>query len=221
MAGRRNRSDLASAREDFRDRASETAKRAPWHRIADAVDQVNEWETLALWVRAVCDAGHTVPPQVQIELDARIPGLLARDLNRRSERDTFGYRLWNLIGAWVGNHILAEAKSDGWLDAVNWFTAISLTNMKAWALWERVDVRWRTTPPAEWPTYEQWKSYVAAIAELPNPDSEAQKVLNAVTSVSPSRWNELLSKFFDLLAFSMWLQLVIDVYGPGSAGYFN
>jgi hypothetical protein len=93
---------------------------------------------------------------------------------------------------------------------------MSLTYMKAWAHWEQVNKEWRTSPPAEWPSYEQWQRDVAAITVLPNPDSLAQRLLDAVNSVPAEAWERLYSQFRDLVAFSMWMELMLDIEGPGS-----
>jgi hypothetical protein len=131
-------------------------------------------------------------------------------------QDAPGHRLWTLVDAWVTVNVLIDAKSHGWLDAVNYFSSISLTYMKAWAHWERVNKEWRTTPPAEWPSYEQWQTDVEALTVLPNPDSLAQRVLDAVNSVSAEAWERLYSQFRDLVAFSVWMELMLDVEGPES-----
>jgi hypothetical protein len=88
--------------------------------------------------------------------------------------------------------------------------------MKAWAHWERVNKEWRESPPTEWPSYERWQRDVAAVTLLPNPDSIAQRVLDAVNSVSAEEFERLYSQFRDLVAFSLWMELMLDLEGPES-----
>jgi hypothetical protein len=212
-------SQFAAVREQVKAKALEQAKGVPWPRLADAVEEANRWQIFSLWVRGVVDAAHGIPPVVEREIEARIPGFLARvadDMQVALKQDTPGHRLWTLIDAWVTVNVLLDAKSQGWLDAVNYFSSMSMTYMKAWAHWERVNREWRTNPPTEWPSYQQWQRDVAAVAVLPNPDSHAQRVLDAVNSVSAEEWERLYSQFRDLVAFSLWMELMLDLEGPES-----
>ena len=210
-------SQFAGVREQVKAKALEQAKRVPWPRLADAVEEANRWQIFSLWVRGVVDAAHGIPPVVEREIEARIPGFLARvadDMQVALKQDTPGHRLWTLIDAWVTVNVLLDAKSQGWLDALNYFSSMSMTYMKAWAYWERVNKEWRESPPTEWPSYERWQRDVAAVTLLPNPDSIAQRVLDAVNSVSAEEFERLYSQFRDLVAFSLWMELMLDLEGP-------
>jgi hypothetical protein len=212
-------SRFAGVREQVKAKALEQSKHIPWGRLANVVEEANRWQTFSLWVRGVVDAARSIPTLVEQEIEARIPGFLARvegDMRVALKQDAPGYRLWTFIDAWVTVNVLLDAKSQGCLDAVNYFSSMSLTYMKAWAHWERVNKEWRTSPPADWPSYEQWQRDVAAITVLPNPDSLAQRVLDAVNSVPAEAWERLYSQFRDLVAFSMWMELMLDIDGPGS-----
>jgi hypothetical protein len=209
---------FTSVHEQFRQQALEQARRIPWPRLLTAVDQYNDWQVFSLWLRAVVDAARSVPPVVERELDTRIPGFLARieqDIGESLE-DKPGHRLWNLIDSWVNANVLLAPKVGGWLDAVHYFASMSLAYMKAWAHWERVDAEWCRNAPAEWPTYRRWQEDVAAVECLPNPDSAPQQVLDAVRSVSAAEWERMRSAFFDLIAFSLWMELILDLAGPSS-----
>lgn len=208
--------EFAEVGEEAKARALDQVRRVPWRRLADTVDEANGWETFNLWLRAIVDAARCIPPVVEGELNARIPGFLARidsDMRVALTNDAPGHCLWNLVGSWMSTNVLREPKVHGWLEAVHYFSSMSLPYMTAWAHWERVNKEWRTNPPAEWPSFKQWQDDVAAVSRLANPDSVPQQVLNAVRSVSRGEWERLVSAFFDLVAFSMWLELVLDLEG--------
>jgi hypothetical protein len=210
---------FAGVYEQFRDRALEQAQLVPWPRLAAAVEQYNEWESFSLWLRAVGDAANGIPPMVGQELEARIPGFLARveEDVRAAPEDKPGHRMWNLVGDWVTVNILFEAKTQGWLDAVRHFAFKSLAYMKTWAHWERVNREWRSHPPAAWPNYQQWQKDIAAVSKLPtNPGSEIEEVLDAVLSVPAAEWERYWSAFLELVAFSLWMELILDAEGPCS-----
>jgi hypothetical protein len=200
-------------------RALDQARHVPWRRLAEAVDEANNWEVFNLWLRAVADASGRIPPAVERELETRIPGLLAQhhsEIQTASMRGALASWLWNLVGTWVTVNLFLEPKLQGWLDAIPFFLSKSLPYMKAWAHWEQVSKEWRINPPAEWPTFDQWQNDIAAVTDLPNADTAAQAALNAVCSVSAGRWERILSMFLDLIAFSHWMQLVLDSEGPSS-----
>ena len=210
-------SQFAGVGEQFKNRALKQAAGVPWPRLAAAVNQYNDWLVFSLWLRAVGDAAKSIPPVVKQELEAKIPGLLARveeDLRTKPE-DKPGHRLWNLADSWLTVNILLEPKVQGWLDAVHYFASMSLAYMKTWAHWERVNREWRGHPPADWPNYQQWQKDVAAVSRLANPDSVPQQVLDAVLSVSAD-WGRIWPVFLELLAFSLWMELILDVEGAGS-----
>jgi hypothetical protein len=206
----------AGVYEEFETQALEEAKHVPWPRLAAAVDQYNEWEAFSLWLRAVGDAANGIPAVVEGELEARIPGFLARveeDL-RTAPEDEPGHRMWNLVGDWMTVNIVFDAKTQGWLDAVHHFAFKSLDYMKTWAHWERVNREWRNHTPAQWPAYEQWQKDIEAVRQLPtNPGSEPQQVLDAVLSISAAEWEQFWSAFLELIAFSLWLELILGIEG--------
>ena len=68
----------------------------------------------------------------------------------------------------------------------------------------------------QFPDYARWQNEVAALTRLSNPDSPAQQVLNAVRALPEAEWNKHLCGFSDLIAFSLWMELVLDIEGPTS-----
>lgn len=204
--------------EQVKTRALEQLRHIPWPKVAAAVGEANKWEAFSLWLRAVVDAARNIPPVVVRELDAKARGFLKTfeaKLPAALNAESPGHELWNLAHAWGTDNVLFEPQKQGWLDAVHYFSSMSLPYMKAWAHWERVDKEWQTKPPAEWPTDDQWQSDVAAVTELSNPHSVAQQVLEAVSRLPASEWTQLISRFSGLAAFSLWMELMLDVEGSG------
>ena len=80
----------------------------------------------------------------------------------------------------------------------------------------RTDEQWRVATPKQFPTYAQWQCEVAAVTRLSNPDDTAQHLLDSIRGVSEAEWTRLLSGFSDLMAFSLWMELVLDIEGPTS-----
>jgi hypothetical protein len=202
-------------------RALGQARLVPWKRLAEAADEYAEWQEFTLWLRAVVEVAGGIPPMVERELDSRTPRLLGRvrrDVATALKNgESAGARIWQDVSRWAEANIFAVAKLAGWLDAVRYYSSTSLRSMKAWSHWEDIDRQWRASAPKQFPTYAQWQCEVAAVARLSNPASPAQEVLDAVRGISDAEWHKLLNGFSDLITFSLWMELVLDIEGPTSA----
>ena len=216
----RGASLIDRVRHQTESRALEQAKRIPWKRLATAADEYTEWQVFTLWLRAVVEAASNIPDIVAQELESRTPQLLGRirlgvEAAMKSGNGV-GARIWQDVSLWAEMNLFISAKRGGWLDAVRYFSSMSLRSMKAWSYWENIDKQWRAATPAQFPTYAHWQCDVAAVIRLSNSDSEAQQVLDSVRGVSEAEWGELLNGFSDLIAFSLWMELVLDNEGTSS-----
>lgn len=217
----RGGSVIGRVRQQTVQRSLQQARRVPWKRLADAAEEYTDWQVFTLWLRAVVEAAGNIPAMVAEEMESRTPQLLGRihpaavDAAVQNGNGA-GSRIWHDVSGWVETNIFIGAARAGWLEAVRYFSSISLRSMKAWSHWEDIDRQWRAAAPQHFPNYEQWQSGVSAVARLSNPGSIAQQVLDAVRSVSEAEWSKLLNGFSDLMAFSLWLELVLDIDGPTS-----
>ena len=201
-------------------RALEQAKRVPWKRLAAAADEYTEWQVFSLWLRAAVEAAKSVPAMVVQEMEFRAPQLLGRILSDVGAAVTSGSgpgaRAWQDVSHWAEVNVFIGAKREGWLDAIQYFSSVSLRSMQAWSRWEQSDEQWRVATPKQFPTYSRWKREVAAVTRLSNPDGAAQNLLDSVRGVPPAEWSRLLSGYSDLIAFSLWMELMLDMAGPTS-----
>jgi hypothetical protein len=201
-------------------RALEQAGRVTWKRLAAVADEYTEWQVFGLWVRAVVEATGDIPAMVAQEMESRTPLLLGGirpDLDAAVRNGNCrGARIWEDVSLWAEMNPFIAAKRAGWLDAVRYFSSMSLRSIQAWSHGENVDKEWRGTAPVQFPSYPQWRSEVAAVARLSNPEGTAQQVLDSVRSVSEGEWAKLLQGFSDLIAFSLWTELVLEIEGSAS-----
>jgi len=65
---------------------------------------------------------------------------------------------WEDIRCWAEMNVFLSARREGWLDAIRYFSDMSLCSMKAWSHWERMDAVWRRSPPRQFPTPQEWDS---------------------------------------------------------------
>jgi hypothetical protein len=88
--------------------------------------------------------------------------------------------------------------------------------MKAWSHWEDVDRRWRRSQPEGLPDLGHWLQQVEGVRRLSNPGSFAQQVLDSIWHVPEPEWQRLCGCYSDLMAFCLWLELLLDDEGPSS-----
>ena len=223
MSSQRNRRDgtlVDRVRQQTERRALEQAKRVPWKRLAAVADEYTEWQVFSLWIRAVVEAAKSLPATVVQEMGGRAPQLLGHigaDADAAvTSGGALGTWVWQEISEWADANIFINAKRENWLDAVRYFSAMSLRSLKAWTHWEQANEEWRLASPEVFPTYAQWQTEVAAVTCLSNPDSSAQHLLDCSRDLPESAWNSLRSGFADLIAFSLWMELVLDMEGSNS-----
>jgi hypothetical protein len=199
--------------------ALQQAKRVIWKRLAAAADEYTEWQVFGLWLRAVVQAAGTIPVMVAQEMESRAPQLvdcILPNVEAAFNGNDPGVRIWQDVSLWAEMNVFIAPTRGGWLDAVRYFSSMSLRSMKAWSYWEEIDVEWRAATPKLYPTYAQWQCDVAAVVRLSNPDSTAQQVLDAVRGIHEAEWNALFRDFSELMAFSLWIELLVDMQGPHS-----
>lgn len=195
-------------------RALEQAKRVPWPRLAKAANEYTDWHVFALWARAMVETANNVPPAVKSEIERRAPGAF-RALRSKVEATITrgahpGVVAWEEVICWAEMNVFLAAKRGGWLDALRYFSAMSLRSMKAWSLWERVNADWRVSPPGKLPTLREWEGMVASLSRLSNAECAAQRTLDAMRTMRESDWDKLLAAFTHLNAFCQWMELMLD-----------
>jgi hypothetical protein len=201
-------------------RALLEAKRVPWPHLATAAEEYTEWHVFTLWARAIVDAADAIPAAVRTEIESRAPGayksLHPKVKSAIDRGDRPGILVWEDITCWAEMNVFLSAKRQGWLDAVRYFSAMSLRAMQAWSHWERIDAMWRRSPPRQFPTPQEWERDVKSVTLLSTTDSEAQRALDVVQGLSELNWHKLLAGFSRLNAFSQWMELMLDAQGRGA-----
>jgi hypothetical protein len=213
--------NVARVRNATERRALEQAKRVPWPYLAKAANEYTDWHVFALWARARVETANKVPTTVQLEIEQRAPGAFSAlhskvvaTINRGAHP---GVVAWEEVICWAEMNVFLAAKRGGWLDALRYFSAMSLRSMKAWSLWERVNADWRVSPPGKLPTLREWEGMVASVDQLSNPECAAQRTLDAMRTMRKSDWEKLLAAFTHLNAFCQWMELMLDVQKTMSA----
>ena len=121
-----------------------------------------------------------------------------------------GVAAWEDVICWAEMNVFLAAKRGGWLDALRYFSAMSLRSMKAWSHWERVDADWRVSPPRQAPHTSGMGAHGWIRESLSNAECAAQRTLDAMKTMGKSDWDELMAASTHLNAFCQWMELMLD-----------
>jgi len=128
-------------------------------RLAEAVAQYMDWEAFTYWLRSLLEADTDLPDAVIREVQRRCPGFWECDKELRKTLLQEDYtRRWKALLEWGENRFFAEARQDGWFDAlVFWARAHprSVRTVDYWVFYW--DENWSTRPVEAYPSFHEWR----------------------------------------------------------------
>jgi hypothetical protein len=121
------------------------------------VDEYIEWEAFAFWVRAVVESAGEVPTHLAHVLQQRCPGFLDRVRAGEGTRDAeYLTWLWRELLAWIEARFFGEPNAASYLDELRDAARTHLRGERIVAYWADCNSRWRTKPPAPYPSFDEW-----------------------------------------------------------------
>src|SRR5216683_1778045 len=186
MAKKDSANLVLNVRRDSKQRALQEALLVPWPLLAEGAAAFAEWHMFLLWVHAIAETADQLPEIVRSALNSRCSGFL--EWHSRERKDHLP--LWKSLEEWVTANFFAKARAEGWFDALMYYAYKDLRTEQAWTSLERTKADWRETPPARWPTPEEWTAEVLATRSLANPGTEAARAVEALGRVEAERLRE-------------------------------
>jgi hypothetical protein len=189
-------------------RALQEAFLVPWRRLEERAAAYAGWHIFILWVRTIAEFEEQLPEIVVAALGARCPGFLDNEIRQREVRPREQRFLWHSLEEWIADHQFAEAKAEGWFDAVMYYAYKDLRTEKAWSLWERTKDAWNRNRPSRWPTLEDWTAQVVATDSLIQAGSEKARAVEALAKVEPDRLRHAVFDLLEQRAFALWIACI-------------
>lgn len=121
----------------------------------EAQQQYLKWESFSLWVRAIFDAEGFSPRWLLEVIQKRCPDFQQEKQKRKTQERKSGFLPLHLL-EWIHNKIFSAAKSEGWLDALMFFSVRDPRSQRTWAYWEHCEAEWKKKRPRSHPTFKQW-----------------------------------------------------------------
>jgi len=195
-------------------KALQQALLIPWRRLLEAASAYAEWHIFVLWVRTIAEFEEQLPEIVRAALGARCPGFLEDEVPRRQGHLHDQSFLWHSLAEWIAEHHFAEAKRQGWFDAVMFYAYKDPRTEQAWSLWERTREAWHSHRPTRWPSFEEWGTQVIATYSLTQTGTEKALAVEQLANVDPVRLRSAASELIELRAFALWMACISDPEQP-------
>jgi hypothetical protein len=195
---------VINIRRQSKQKALQEALLVPWHQLAESASAFAEWHIFLLWVRAITEAADQLPEVVRSVLQSRCPGFL--EFQNRERKDNLP--LWKALEEWVAEHFFANARAEGWFDALMYYAYKDLRTEQAWTSWECTKAVWRDSPPPKWPTLEEWTTDVLATRSLANAGTERARAVQALGRVEAGRFRSAVADLLESRALALWVDSV-------------
>jgi hypothetical protein len=207
MAKRDFENTVLRIRRGTKQNALQQAVLVPWRRLQERASDYADWHIFLLWVRTIAEIEEPLPEIVRIALSVRCPGFLD-DERQRQQHASEGTTVWRFLEEWIAIHRFADAKTEGWFDALMYYAYKDLRTEQAWTLWQRTRDDWRSSRPERWPTLDEWTAKVIAVDSLIQAGTEMSRVVEASLKVNPERLHRAVSALLESRAFAFWVACV-------------
>ncbi len=199
---------VVQVRLDTRQKALQQSLLVPWRRLEESAAEYTDWHIFGLWVRTFAERGERLPEIVSSALRARCPGFLERQAGWQEQRLNDRHLMWHALEEWIASHVFAEAKRQGWFEAVMYYAYKDLRVEQAWSLWARTNDALSPKGPTSWPTLKEWIEQVSRTYSLTQPAGVNARVLEALAKVEPARLRRAVWDSLESRALVLWMACI-------------
>ena len=200
---RSSRTRLSKLHEINQRTAREKARGVLAGTLATLIDQRIDCLAFVLWARAIVEAEHTVPPQVEAALQLRCRGFVPDGDDTKTE-------FWLRMCRWIDDNVFRQPNEEGWLIAVEYYASRNLRWEQLWLYWEHCDELWQKARPHSYPTFEGWRR-AAEQWRFP-PPARQRVVCGCAHRANPAQLRKAVSDYIDWEAFAYWVRAVMRAY---------
>ena len=168
-------------------RMRQLALTTSWRNLAEACEQLIEWRSFALWVRAIVGVERCLPQSLREAIDQRCPGFLASG-SEKADLDS----LWLDLSTWIDEHVFTPARAAGWIEALHYYSGRDPRSEQIWQCWECTESAWRKQKPLRYPTADEWHQ------DALKHDSRGPETA------------ELVAQYIECEAFAFWARLTVE-----------
>ena len=134
--------------------AEEQARHVDPATLSAAVEMNIEAQAFCYWVRLSVFAEGRITPVLRSCLDERYPGFSEFAC---SEGPVDDLAIWQALQEWITTHVFQKAATEGWRDALGYYTAAAPSYRKVSALWHKTQDTLESGRLTSVPPYELWR----------------------------------------------------------------
>jgi hypothetical protein len=192
------------------ERATEEARRVPWQILLEARNLYLDWQEFYYWARSIMESEDRIPDWLARRLEETCPGFVEEERQYTARRSKDVSLAPVRLGQWIDDRIFGFANRGGWLFAITFYAVRESRYQRASACWSESVKKWRKARPAEYPTFEQWRSEAAGCDETAKLLPEVRKERKCFKLVDPERLAQAVSRFIDWEAFAYWARPALE-----------
>jgi hypothetical protein len=190
--------------------AARQARRIPWQRLLEARTAFVELDVFSFWVRSIIESEGATPGWLAKTIKRRCPGFLTCKKPHRKKHSEKGLPLDLRLSEWVRNHIFADARREGWFDAITFYAFRDPLFNRAWSYWEQCKNDWKRNRPLRYPLFEEWARAAGDCEDRSKTGREMRHATEAARCFDPDLVANTVSRFMDWEAFTHWIRSPIE-----------
>ena len=136
--------------------AARQARRIPWNRLLEARTAFVEFEVFTFWVRSIIESEGATPRWLAKTIEQRCPGFHAYEKNHREKLSKQESFLDLRLSRWIRENVFADARSEGWFEAITFYAFRDPRFNRAWTYWKQCKNEWKRNRPKCYPSFEEW-----------------------------------------------------------------
>jgi len=200
----------ARLQEVARREAARQARRIPWQRLVEARTTFIDWEVFTFWVRSIIESEGATPHWLAKIIEQRCPGFLIRKKSHRKKHSEKGLPLDLRLSEWIRDHVFADARREGWFEAITFYAIREPRFDRAWTYWDQCKKEWNRNRPKSYPSFEEWARAAGDCEDRSNTGREMRHATEVARCLDPDLVANTISRFMDWEAFTHWVRSPIE-----------
>ena len=162
------------------------------------------------WCRSIIDSCGHVPFLLRADLAARCPGFLESERPYESAQKKGEHSPSLRLLAWIEGHFFADAKNEGWLNAVTYYAARDPRCLRAGAYWSEFVRHSKKATSRSFVPFQDWLRAATHSDPRPHLTPELRKLWEPLSRVTVERLQESVDQYLEWQAFAYWVRSPLE-----------
>jgi len=181
-----------------------------WARFHAACENHVSWREFYFWFCCIVEHAGKIPPIHLPTIQEKCPQLF-RLLPRSTRQATSPDKLVATLETWIDDHQTCRSQSEGWFDALTYFSARQPRIVQAQSYYLDCTKRWRSLETLDYPDFQSWLEQSARFDPSPFLVPERRSGWASVFRVSQDKLQQAAQKYLDLEVFAYWSRTALKL----------